>query len=68
MPEINNVRDAIKLAKEVMQEAGYLLPRIADVSFDEDDEVWKVNAYEGETIISIEIDDDGNVVKFDTEA
>lgn len=67
MTEIKNARDAIKIAKEVLQEAGYLVPRIANVEYNDGEGIWEVRAYEGETNLYIEIDTDGEVLKFETE-
>lgn len=67
MAVISNAREAIKLAKTVISEAGYDIARIADVSFDNDEELWEITAYSGDTIINLLIDSNGDVTKFETE-
>ena len=67
MVVISNAREAIKLAKAVIDEAGYDIARIADVSYDDDEETWEITAYSGDTIITLLVDNDGNVNKFETE-
>ncbi len=63
---ISNARDAIKLAKDVILEAGYLTSKIIDVEYDEDDESWVVQALSGETEIELKIDKKGGVHDFTT--
>ncbi len=60
-------REAMKIAKEVMKEAGYVVPRITKLNFDDDDDIYMIEAYEGETFIEIQLDATGEVLKFDTE-
>ena len=63
---VSNVREAMKLAKEVISEAGYLTAKIIDVEYDEDEEVWRVNAQSGQTEIELTITEDGDVKNFTT--
>ncbi|MCH7561219.1 MAG: hypothetical protein IIC67_07650, partial [Thaumarchaeota archaeon] len=46
---VSNVREAMKLAREVILEAGYITSKIIDVEYDEDEGVWRVNAQSGQT-------------------
>lgn len=64
--EVKNAREAIKIAKEVIGEAGYDKIKITNTEFDEDDEVWTVDADAAdETSIQVTIDaEDGSVVDF----
>jgi len=64
--EVKNAREAIKIAKEVIGEAGYDKIKITNTEFDEDDEVWTVDAdATDETSIQVTIDaEDGSVVDF----
>lgn len=64
--EVKNAREAMKIAKEVIGEAGYDKIKITNTEFDEDDEVWTVDADAAdETSIQVTIDaEDGSVVDF----
>jgi len=67
MAIISNARDAIQLAKTVISEAGYDIARIAEVTYDDGEEVWEITAYSGDTVITLVIDDDGDVKRFETD-
>ncbi len=63
-----NAREAISIAKQVIQEAGYVNFQVKKTEFDEDEEIWYVYAQSGDTGIEIEIDaESGEVMKFDTD-
>jgi len=64
---VSNAREAIKLAKDVMNEAGYSFAKIIEVVFDEDEELWDVTAQSGQTEINMSITADGEVESFTTD-
>ena len=64
---IKSTRDAIREAKQIMSEAGYAIPRITKVEYDEDDEIYTIEASEGDIFIYIEMQKNGDVLKFETE-
>ncbi len=64
---IENARDAIKIAKEVISEAGYDKVQVRNTEYDEDEDVWIVYADSDETSIEVTIDaDTGDVTDFST--
>lgn len=63
---VSNAREAIKLAKEVITEAGYLTSKILDAEYDEDEDLWTVKATSGQIEIEITINSDGDVENFTT--
>ena len=62
---VENARDAIRLAREVIREAGYVVSRIADVEQDEEN-LWHVTAYSGDVEIELSIDENDDIVEFKT--
>ena len=65
MSAVENAREAIKIANEVITEAGYSKGKITNTEYDEDDEVWIVDADADETSIRIVIDaESGDVEDF----
>ena len=65
MSAVENAREAIKIANEVITEAGYSKAKITNTEYDEDDEVWIVDADADETSIRIVIDaESGDVEDF----
>lgn len=66
--EISDAREAIKIAKEVISEAGYDKIQIRNTEYDDDDEVWIVYADSGDTNMVVTIDaDTGDVTDFSTD-
>ena len=63
---VSNAREAIKLAKEVIEEAGYITAKIIDVEYDENEELWTVHAQSGQTEIELTITEDDDVKDFTT--
>ena len=63
---VENAREAINLAKQVIKEAGYVVSRIASVEYDEDEHLWNVTAYSGDIEIQLTIDENDNIVDFTT--
>lgn len=68
VPEVENAREAIRIAKEVITEAGYDKFKIRNTEYDDDEDVWIVYA-DGDDEVSIEITIDagtGDVDDFST--
>jgi len=63
---VENAREAIRLAREVIKEAGYVVSRVADVEYDDDDHLWHVTAYSGDVEIELTIDENDDVADFKT--
>lgn len=63
---VENARDAIRLAREVIKEAGYVVSRIADVEYDDDEDLWHVTAYSGDVEIELSINKNDDIVDFKT--
>lgn len=61
---VSNAREAIRVAKEVIKEAGYIVVKIRDVEYNEDDEIWNVSAQSGDVDIELTITEDGEVEDF----
>ena len=69
MPAVTNAGQAIKIAKQIINDAGYFVAQISSVEFDEKDGIWEVEAYSADINIHIQIDaDDGEVTDFSTES
>jgi len=64
---VSNAREAINMAKDVIEEAGYITSRILGAEYDDDDEVWRVRALSGQTEIELTITKDGDVEDFSTD-
>ena len=68
MTAITNAQQAIKKAREVIQEAGYEKFKIRNADYDEDDEIWTIEAETDDESIDITIDaESGEVTEFNTE-
>lgn len=66
MDEVKSAAQAIKIAKEVIGDAGYAKVKITNAEYDEDEEVWMVGAETDDgTTIEITIDSaTGEVTEF----
>ena len=62
-----NAREAMKIAKETAKEAGYKDATVTDSSYDEDDETYAVELEDNDTLITVSIDEKGEVLEFTTE-
>ena len=70
MPQVSSASQAMKIGKEACSEAGYEKIKITSTEYDDDEDVWNIDAEadDGETLISITIDaDTGEVSDFYTE-
>ena len=67
MTEVTSGQEAIKIAKDVILEAGHSGVKIRSVDYDEDEEVWNIEAYNDDVEIDISIDaETGEVLKFNS--
>jgi len=66
MPQLN-ARQVINLAREVIREAGYEVSRISSTEYDDEEEMWIIEANSGSTLIKLEINPKGEVEDFSTE-
>ena len=64
---VSNAREAINMAKDVIEEAGYMTSRILEAEYDEDDKVWRVRALSVQSEIELTITEDGDVEDFSTD-
>lgn len=68
MPIVTSASEAIKIAKEVIMEAGYEKFKIKNADYDEDDEIWTIEADSDDTSIDLTIDaESGEVTEFNTD-
>ncbi len=64
---VSSATDAIKIAKEVINEAGYTGIKITSTDYDEDDDIWVVYGENDDTNIEVTIDaETGKVTDFST--
>ena len=67
MTAVTSAQQAIKIAKEVILDAGYEKFKIKSVDYDEDDEVWNIEANSADDEIDLTIDaESGEVTNFNT--
>ena len=67
MTAVTSAQQAIKIAKEVILDAGYEKFKIKNADYDEDEGVWTVEADSDDAEIDLRIDaESGEVTEFNT--
>jgi len=63
-----DMREAVRIARVMAEEAGYTDTTTSDVHYDEDDRVYEVELENDDAVIKVTIDDEsGKVIEFTTD-
>ncbi|MCL4436573.1 MAG: PepSY domain-containing protein [Thaumarchaeota archaeon] len=63
-----DMREAVRIAREMAEEAGYTDTTTSDVHYDEDDGIYEVELENDDTVIKVAINNEsGKVIEFTTD-